>query len=234
MRLNKFIAITLPTSRRKADELIRNNLIRVNDMIAKIGDTVEENIDQVMYIDKKLIFSSDYKYFKFYKPAGYICSTKRQGESKTIYSIVKDRSLKYGGRLDKDSTGLLLLTNDGDLHHYLTHPKNEIIREYDVSIDRVIKPKEIHRMKKGVSIGEGEIGKANVVNQKIIKGRVKVRLILKQGKKREVRRTFRTLKIKLYSLKRVSFAGVELNGLKESEYRILNENEINRLRLGFS
>ena len=66
MRLNKFIAITLPTSRRKADELIRNNLIRVNDMIANIGDTVEENIDQVMYIDKKLIFSSDYKYFKFY------------------------------------------------------------------------------------------------------------------------------------------------------------------------
>ena len=113
MRLNKFIAITLPTSRRKADELIRNNLIRVNDMIAKIGDTVEENIDQVMYIDKKLIFSSDYKYFKFYKPPGYICSTKRQGESKTIYSIVKDRSLKYGGRLDKDSEGLLILSNNG-------------------------------------------------------------------------------------------------------------------------
>ena len=89
-------------------------------------------------------------------------------------------------------------------------------------------------MKKGISIGEGEIGKAKVVNQKIIKGRAKVRLILKQGKKREIRRTFRTLKIKLYSLKRVSFAGVELNGLKESEYRILNENEINRLRLGFS
>ena len=81
-------------------------------------------------------------------------------------------------------------------------------------------------MKKGISIGEGEIGRAEVASQKIIKGRAKVRLILKQGKKREVRRTFRTLKIKLYDLKRVSFAGVELNGLKESEYRILNENEI--------
>ena len=132
MRLNKFIAITLPTSRRKADELIRNNLIRVNDMIAKIGDTVEENIDQVMYIDKKLIFSSDYKYFKFYKPAGYICSTKRQGESKTIYSIVKDRSLKYGGRLDKDSEGLLILSNNGDWLETMMHPRNEIKKIYHV------------------------------------------------------------------------------------------------------
>ena len=69
------------------------------------------------------------------------------------------------------------------MHHYLTHPKNEVIREYDVSIDRAIKPKEINRIKKGVNIGEGEIGKAKVVNQKIIKGRVQVRLILKQGKK---------------------------------------------------
>ena len=94
--------------------------------------------------------------------------------------------------------------------------------------------KELNRIKKGVSIGDGEIGKAQVVNQKTIKARVQVRLILMQGKKREIRRIFRTLKIKLYDLKRVSFAGVSLNGLKESEYRILDEKEINHLKLKFS
>ena len=93
---------------------------------------------------------------------------------------------------------MLLLTNDGDLHYFLTHPKNRIIREYDVVIERVLDSEKIKRITRGINIGEGEIGKAKVVKQKMIKGRCHVRLILRQGKKREIRRIFRTLKIKLY------------------------------------
>ena len=235
MRLNKYLSRSGVASRRKSDELIKMATTTVNNEIVLDPAFEVGKNDEIRYDGKLLKIDNQKVVIAFNKPKNVITSVYDPFNRKIVMDYIQHKKrLVPVGRLDKDSTGLLLLTNDGDLHHYLTHPKNEVIREYDVSIDRVIKPKEIHRMKKGVSIGEGEIGKAKVVNQKIIKGRVKVRLILKQGKKREVRRTFRTLKIKLYSLKRVSFAGVELNGLKECEYRILNENEINRLRLGFS
>ena len=210
MRLNKFIAITLPTSRRKADELIRNNLIRVNDMIAKIGDTVEENIDQVMYIDKKLIFSSDYKYFKFYKHHGYICSTKRQGESKTIYSIVKDRSLKYGGRLDKDSEGLLILSNNGDWLETMMHPRNEIKKIYHVTTKENI---NLNNFKKNISISDKTYALSKI--QKI-KDRT-YEATLSTGKNREIRNIFKYNNIEISSLKRVSIGNFELEDMRPGE-----------------
>ena len=235
MRLNKYLSRCGVASRRKSDELIKMATTTVNDEIIldpafKVGIN-----DKIRYDGKLLKIDKDKVVIAFNKPKNVITSVYDPFNRKIVMDYIRyKKRLVPVGRLDRDSTGLLLLTNDGDLHHYLTHPKNELVREYDVSIDRVIKPREINRIKKGVNIAEGEIGKAIVVNQKIIKGRAHVRLILKQGKKREIRRIFRTLKIKLYELKRVSFAGVKLNGLKESEYRILNKKEINRLKLGFS
>ena len=235
MRLNKYLSKSGVASRRKSDELIKMATTTVNnEIILDPAFEVSRN-DEIRYDGKLLKIDKEKVVIAFNKPKSVITSTYDPQNRKIVMDFIKyKKRLVPVGRLDKDSTGLLLLTNDGDLHHYLTHPKNEVIREYNVSIDRIIRPKEIHRMKKGVSIGEGEIGKAMVDNQKKTKGRVQVRLILKQGKKREIRRIFRTLKIKLFDLTRVSFAGVELNGLKESEYRILNGKEINRLKLGFS
>ena len=234
MRLNKYLSKSGVASRRKSDELIRMATTTVNnEIILDPAFEVSEN-DEIRYDGKLLKIDKEKVVIAFNKPKNVITSVYDPYNRKIVMDYIQHKKrLVPVGRLDKDSTGLLLLTDDGDLHHYLTHPKNGVIREYDVSIDRIIKPKEIHRMKKGVSIGEGEVGKARVIKQNVIKGRAQVRLILKQGKKREIRRIFRTLKVKLYDLKRVSFAGVGLNGLKESEYRILNEKEIKRLRLGF-
>ena len=234
MRLNKYLSKSGVASRRKSDELIKMATTTVNnEIILDPAFEVSRN-DEIRYDGKLLKIDKEKVVIAFNKPKSVITSTYDPQNRKIVMDFIKyKKRLVPVGRLDKDSTGLLLLTNDGDLHHYLTHPKNEVIREYNVSIDRIIRPKEIHRMKKGVSIGEGEIGKAMVDNQKKTKGRVQVRLILKQGKKREIRRIFRTLKIKLYNLKRVSYAGIELNGLKEGEYRILNEKDINQLKLGF-
>tara|TARA_B100000401_G_C52733078_1_gene684533 strand:- start:91 stop:798 length:708 start_codon:yes stop_codon:yes gene_type:complete len=235
MRLNKYLSKSGVASRRKSDELIKMATTTVNNEVIldpafRVGENDEIRYDGILLkIDKEKVVIA------FNKPKNVITSVHDPFNRKIVMDYIQHKKrLVPVGRLDKDSTGLLLLTNDGDLHYGLTHPKNMVIREYDVSIDRIIRPKEINRIKKGISIGEGEIGKAMVINQKTIKGRVRVRLILKQGKKREIRRIFRTLKIKLFNLKRVSFAGVELNGLKESEYRILNEKEINRLRSGLS
>ncbi len=234
MRLNKFLSRSGVASRRKSDELIKMATTTVNnEIILDPAYNVDEN-DEIRYDGKLLKIDNEKVVIAFNKPKNVITSVHDPFHRKIVMDYIQHKKrLVPVGRLDKDSTGLLLLTNDGDLHYNLTHPKNEVIREYDVSIERIINPREIHRMKKGVNIGEGEIGKAIVVNQKIIKGRFQVRLILKQGKKREIRRIFRTLKIKLYVLNRVSFAGVGLDGLKESEYRILNKKEINSLRLGF-
>ena len=235
MRLNKYLSQSGIASRRKSDELIKMATTTVNNkIILDPAFKVSEN-DEIRYDGKLLKIDKEKVVIAFNKPKNVITSVYDPFNRKTVMDYIQyKKRLVPVGRLDKDSTGLLLLTNDGDLHYFLTHPKNEVIREYNVSIDRIIKPREIYRMKKGVNIGEGEIGKARVTSQKTIKARCQVRLILKQGKKREIRRIFRTLKIKLYSLNRVSFAGVELNGLKESEYRLLNDNEIKRLRLGVS
>ena len=233
MRLNKYLSKSGVASRRKSDELIKMATTTVNNKIILDPAFEVRKNDEIRYDGKLLKIDKEKVVIAFNKPKNVITSVYDPFNRKIVMDYIQHKKrLVPVGRLDKDSTGLLLLTDDGDLHYYLTHPKNEVIREYDVSIDRVIKPREIQRVKKGVNIGDGEIGRAMVVNQKIIKGRVKVRLILKQGKKREIRRIFRTLKIKLFNLKRVSFAGVELNGLKESEYRILNKKEINCLRLG--
>tara|TARA_B100000214_G_C23871756_1_gene582955 strand:- start:294 stop:1001 length:708 start_codon:yes stop_codon:yes gene_type:complete len=235
MRLNKYLSKSGVASRRKSDELIKMATTTVNsEIILDPAFEVGEN-DEIRYDGQLLKIDEEKVVIAFNKPINVITSAYDPYNRKIVLDFIRHKKrLVPVGRLDKDSSGLLLLTNDGDLHYYLTHPKNQIIREYDVSIDRIIKDREKHRMEKGVNIGEEEIGKAMVVNQKMLKGRVQARLILRQGKKREIRRIFRTLKIKLYNLKRVSFAGVELDGLKESEYRILNEKEINRLKLGLS
>ena len=194
----------------------------------KESDVVNFDGQKVSQVKEKIVVM-------FHKPKRVITTVKDTHGRKTVMDFVPPNiRLTPIGRLDQDTTGLLLLTNDGDLHQYLTHPKNQIIREYDIVIDRVIDSEKIKRITRGLNIGEGEIGKAKVVKQKMIKGRCHVRLVLRQGKKREIRRIFRRLKIKLYKLHRVSFGGVGLNGLKESEFRLLDENEIKQLKIEIS
>jgi len=235
MRLNKYLSRSGVASRRKSDELIRMAMATVNnEIILDPAFEVNKN-DEIRFDGRLLKIDKEKIVIAFNKPKNVITSVYDPFNRKIVMDYIHHKKrLVPVGRLDKDSTGLLLLTNDGDLHHNLTHPKNKVIREYDVFIERAIKPKELNRIKKGISIGEGEIGKAQVVNQKTNKARVQVRLILMQGKKREIRRIFRTLKIKLYELNRVSFAGVSINGLKQGDYRLLDKKEIYHLKLKFS
>ena len=235
MRLNKYLSRSGVASRRKSDQLIKMATTTVNNKIILDPAFEVSEDDEIRYDGRLLRIDNEKVVIAFNKPKNVITSVNDPFNRRTVMDYIKHKKrLVPVGRLDKDSTGLLLLTNDGDLNYFLTHPKNEVIREYDVSIHRLIKPNEVNRIRKGINIGEGEIGRAEIVNQKMIKGRCQIRLILKQGKKREIRRIFRTLKINLYKLQRVSFAGVELNGLGESQFRFLDENEINCLRRGGS
>ena len=133
------------------------------------------------------------------------------------------------GRLDKDTTGLLLLTNNGSLANFLMHPKNKISRVYKVEIDKILNDAEIRRIASKIYIGQKEWGKAEVLLQKKDRGRVILHLRLFQGKKREIRRIFYRLKRELFSLQRIKFGPIELNNLPLGQWRILNSFEYNSL-----
>jgi len=235
MRLNKYLSRSGVASRRKSDELIKMATTTVNNEIILDPAYEVSEIDKIRYDGKLLKIDNDKIVVMFNKPEDVITSVNDPFNRKTVMDYINyKKRLVPIGRLDKDSTGLLLLTNDGDLHYFLTHPKNQIIREYDVIIDSIISPGKIKRMSRGLNIGDGEIGRAKVIRQKLIKSRCAVRLVLRQGKKREIRRIFRSIKIKLYKLHRVSFGGIRIGRLKESEFRLLDEKEVNQLKTGIT
>ena len=146
---------------------------------------------------------------------------------KTVIDLIQtDERLFPVGRLDKDTTGLLLLTNDGQLANKLMHPRNQIPRIYKLQIDKVFQSWEVKRMASKVYIGQKEWGKAEVVDQKKVKGRATVHLRLFHGKKREVRRIIYRMKRKLFSLKRIQYGPIELGDLPEGKWRDLNKFEL--------
>jgi pseudouridine synthase len=160
-----------------------------------------------------------------------ITTVKDTHGRKTVLDIVPSKyRLTPVGRLDQDTTGLLLLTNDGDLHQYLTHPKNRIPKDYEAVIEGRMTASQIQKLIRGIYIGDKEYGKAEIVSQDTKKGRSVVILRLHQGKKREIRRIMHRLKLKLLSLKRIRFSGLELGDLPEHHYRTLNEKEVKLLR----
>ena len=231
MRLNKFLAKSGIASRRKSDELIKMATTTVNEKIILDPAYNVEEEDLVRYDGKLLKIDEEKIVIILNKPKNVITSVSDEFGRKTVMHFLKSKKrLAPIGRLDKDSTGLLLLTNDGDLHQYLTHPKNQIPRQYIVVIEKIIDSLKLKRISRGLSIGEGEIGRAKVISQKMIKGRCEAKLELKQGKKREVRRIFRSVKIKLFSLHRVSFGSINIGSLKIGESRFLEEDEINNLK----
>ncbi len=155
-RLNKFIASSGICSRRKADELIESGVVFVNGKkVTELGFLVHDK-DKVV-VNQQLIRPVKHEYYRFYKPAGYITTADDEKGRKTIYDILPENlnHLKPVGRLDKDSTGLLILTNDGDLINQLTHPSIKIPKVYLVSVDSVVHPHELEQMAAGIEIEPG-------------------------------------------------------------------------------
>tara|TARA_B100001057_G_scaffold491997_1_gene583450 strand:- start:643 stop:1293 length:651 start_codon:yes stop_codon:yes gene_type:complete len=214
LRINKYLALHLSTSRRKADELILLNKVEINGKVAKLGDEVITN-DKVSY-DSKIIKSSiTFKYYKFYKPKGYICSHKSQGNSKIIYEIISDKALKFNGRLDKHSEGLMLLSNDGDWLNTTIHPSKGLIKKYIVSVSN---PINLQKFNKAVVDREEYLRILDIRQLK----RLTYEVSLKTGKNREIRRIFDSNKIKITTLKRISIGNYKLGNLKIGELREIN------------
>lgn len=217
IRLNKFLAERIGVSRREADELISKGLVFINDKPARTGAKVDIS-DKVCYNKKIIPFDTDYLYLAMNKPVGYVCSRRAQGSSPTLYDLLPEeyQKLKTVGRLDKDSSGLILLTNDGDFAFQMTHPKFHKEKIYEVELDRPLEPLHQQMISDyGIMLDDGP-SKFMVIhegNEYIVK--------LSEGRNRQIRRTFAALGYKVKKLHRTSFGVYQLNNLKEGRYCII-------------
>ncbi len=204
-RLNKFLALQLGISRRQADELIEKGRISINGKTAQLGERFKAG-DEIK-LGEKIISKTheEKKYVIFNKPRGYVCSRKKQGENETIYAILpKEFSvLKPVGRLDKDSSGILLLTNDGDFAFQMTHPKFRKVKEYLVSLDTPLQP--IHQQMIadfGINLPDG---KSQLGLERLDDSRKNWKVIMSEGRNRQIRRTFSAIGYEVEELHRTVF-----------------------------
>jgi pseudouridine synthase len=248
--LQKFIAESGYCSRRKAEELIRqsteahkNASVLVNGLQPELGMKVDEQ-DEVKVFGKLINLPNAKIYLKLNKPVGYVCTNKSFMEEKNIFQLLPRNfnNLIISGRLDKNSRGLLLLTNDGDLVARLTHPRYEHEKEYivtifnfpacaDASAGRQFSIFNITKaFKLGINIGEGE----GIVRVKKIEslGENRFKIVLTEGKKRQIRRMFRALGLEVKDLVRTRIGSLELGNLKEGAWAYLTKEEIDGLLKG--
>ena len=230
MRLNKYLSKCGIASRRESDELIQRGTTTVNGKMVLDPALSVSDADVIKY-DGKTIKPINYRLVLLLnKPKNVITTVKDTHNRRTVMEYVPSNvRVVPVGRLDKDTTGLLLLTNDGDLLQFLSHPKNRIPREYVAEITGIMTPIQIAKLKKGIYIGDGEYGRAEIVSQKKNKGRSDVILRLRQGKKREIRRMYYHLGIKLHQLKRIKFGPITMKNIKIGEFRALTEEELSDL-----
>ena len=231
MRLNKYIASCGICSRRTADEYISEGRIMVNGKIIKEpGYTVESN-DKVFF-DKKLIHPVKHQYYRFYKPAGYITTHDDEKNRKTVYDLIPKElhHLKPVGRLDKDSTGLLILTNDGNLINELTHPSAKVPKLYRVKINGKISNNDIEKMYNGIEIEPGKIAYAQIDPIEVNNESSVMEILLYQGLNRQIRKMFEFLGFEVISLKRIQHATLNLDGLKRGECKPIKPQQIKELR----
>ena len=226
MRLNRFLALAGISSRRGAEEYIRRGRVTVNGELKTDLATQVAFSDQVR-VDGKVVRTQEFVYLLLNKPADFLTTRSDERSRKTIYQLLPGDlpNLAHVGRLDKESEGLLLLTNDGDLAFRITHPKFKLEKEYLVTLDREFETEDSPKTKKGVYLSEGRARFDTIVK---VNPR-QVRVVLTQGLKRQVRRVFAALGYKVKRLQRVRIGPLTDRGLRPGEVRLLSQKEVDLL-----
>lgn len=241
MRLNKFLATCGVASRRKCDEIIASGKVSINGkVVSELGLVINEKKDKVEYDGKILSLPKDFVYIKLNKPKGFMCTQSDNRQRKTIFDLVKIPNVRLFnvGRLDYDTEGLILLTNDGDFAEKLIHPSFEIEKEYYCTIEGEIKESELAVLRKGVVINGERLPGARVkvlsVGEELsskrhkdgkIRKRTKLSVTITQGLNRQIRRSFEAIGKDIILLKRVRIGDIKLGGLSRGQYKELTEKE---------
>lgn len=231
MRLNKYIASSGICSRRKADELIEQGVVSVNGKkITELGFQVKDK-DKV-FINNELVRPKKHEYYKFYKPAGYITSADDEKDRKIIYDLLPPNmhNLKPVGRLDRDSSGLIILTNDGDLINELTHPSIKVPKVYVVTVEGKVHLHHLEKMAQGIEIEKGQMAYADTFVLESTNKRTVLQITLYQGLNRQIRKMIDSLGLEVASLKRIQHATIGIEGLKKGQFKPIKPQQIKELR----
>ncbi len=234
-RLQKVLAHSNVASRRKAEVMIAEGRVKVNgQVVTEMGIIVSEK-DEIM-VDDHLIIRAEYQYFLLNKPAGYISTTKDEKGRKTVIDLLdedmKKNRLYPVGRLDGDSAGLILLTNDGELSNILMHPSHEVEKEYIVRVKGIVIRKDVVKLRGGLTLEDGHFAKPKYVHlisldkdhQSSLLG-----IVLTEGRNREVRKLFDALGYPVKNLTRVRYDFLTLDGVERGKYRPLKVHEVKKL-----
>lgn len=231
-RLQKVIALSGYTSRRKAEELISAGKVKVNGKVIKeMGYKVDSN-DLIEVEGNPLQTKEDKVYYLLNKPRGVVATVKDEKGRKTVVDLIKtDKRIYPVGRLDYDTTGLIILTNDGELTNYLTHPKNNIEKVYVAKIKGLITKEELRKLCSGVIIDGKKTAKAKARVLKIDKKTNSsiVELIIHEGRNHQVKNMFKEVGYDVLKLKRESISFLTLDGVKSGDYRELSIKEVKKL-----
>lgn len=239
IRINKLLSQAGVSSRRGADELISQGKVYLNGKVVEgPGYMVDIEKDELKVNGKDIKFTRkpEYKYYLLNKPTNVVTTVRDTHRRKTVMDIIGSKAKGFFpvGRLDKDTSGLLLITNDGDLAHRLMHPRYEISKVYEVEIDGMIKQQHIEKLERGVNIGDRRPSICKILEIKKREGVTTIIIEIHEGRKRQIRRTFDSLRYKLLSLKRIEYAGLKLD-VQKGRYRALKTEEVLNIKkqLGF-
>ena len=233
LRLNKFLANAGVCSRREADEFIQAGLVTVNgEVVTELGTKILRT-DEVKFHDAPVTLEKKV-YVLLNKPKDYVTTSDDPQQRKTVMDLVKDvcpERIYPVGRLDRNTTGVLLLTNDGDLASKLTHPKFLKKKVYHVHLDKNLTAHDMDQIREGITLEDGEI-KADAVEYADDRDKAQVGIEIHSGKNRIVRRIFESLGYRVTKLDRVQFAGLTKKNLRRGDWRFLTEKEVDMLRMG--
>ncbi|MCQ2134509.1 MAG: pseudouridine synthase [Bacteroidales bacterium] len=233
VRLNKYIANSGVCSRREADTMIQAGVVTVNGVVVtELGTKVNVLKDEIMFNGERLK-GEEKVYLVMNKPKGYVTTASDPHADKTVIDLIKGCEYRVFpvGRLDKNTTGVLMLTNDGEIAEKLTHPSYDKKKIYQVILDHPVSQEDFDSILKGITLGDGEI-KADELEYIDAEDHRKIGIEIHSGKNRIVRRIFESLGYDVKALDRVYFAGLTKKGLKKGEWRFLTEGEANLLKMG--
>lgn len=232
MRINKFLAESGVDSRRNCDKLIKDGLVSVNGKVCSLGAEIDENNDVVLVDGKRINQNKKFVYYMMNKPKGYVCTVKDDKGRKTVMDLLPSNTGRVFpvGRLDYDSEGLLIFTNDGDLSNRLMHPSSEIPKTYLVKIEGTLDDESLNKLRKGVFIDGVKTKKCNIKIVDEFNGFTKYHVTVSEGKNREIRKMFLTQKKEVKFLKRIKIGDLGLGSLNRGETRKLTKEEVDYLK----
>ena len=232
MRINKYLALAGLGSRRNVEVLVTTGKIKVNGKVVRDLSTDIKETDNVQFNNKPVRVSSNFVYYKLHKPKGYVTTVDDDKERKTVMDLLRGVHTRVYpvGRLDYDTEGLLLFTNDGDITNILTRPSSDVEKTYTVHIEGTITKDEIQRLASGVDIGGYVTKPCRIQLTEELDKITKLKVTISEGKNRQIRKMFEVIDKNITLLRRVQIGEITLGGLSRGEYVSLNPKELKYLK----